>query len=149
MSSSRTSQWRRVNKQLLLSCCIDEDAQNSSDLQTQLQNQDQDIETVYHHPSPERIAEITESLHSDFDLFPSDNSDNFLNESNSSCHSSEEEENVFEAKSLLCDLASWSMSHNISHNSLNDLMKVLQKHVDSNLPTDARTVLNTPNTRSF
>lgn len=41
-------------------------------------------------------------------------------------------------------LAEWVISHNITHNACNALLKILNQHTSSNLPTNVRTLLQTP-----
>lgn len=46
---------------------------------------------------------------------------------------------------LSVGLASWSVAHNITHNALSDLLKILKPHIpNERLPLDARTLLRTP-----
>ncbi|MGL5101236.1 MAG: hypothetical protein ACRC6N_01530, partial [Plesiomonas sp.] len=45
---------------------------------------------------------------------------------------------------LCSDLADWTVTHNQTHKSLNDLLKILREHGHSELPKDSRTLLCTP-----
>lgn len=47
-------------------------------------------------------------------------------------------------------LRKWAIKHNIAHTALNDLLLIINKQYDSNLPLDSRTLLRTPkNTKQF
>ena len=134
--SSRTSQWRRINEQLLLNCLDTEIPVIQRENVTQTcEDQEGDITCL----SNSETSPVALSIPSD--PGPFDSSNNF--DSEHSIVSSSSDESV-DTNSLLNDLATWSISHNVSHNSLNDLMKLLRKHVNPDLPSDARTVLNTP-----
>lgn len=51
--------------------------------------------------------------------------------------------NVDENMSLNVQLSEWALTHNVPHNAVNDLLKILKPHF-SFLPLDARTLLGTP-----
>lgn len=41
-------------------------------------------------------------------------------------------------------LATWAISHNITHNACNSLLKIFRLYTSYNIPTDVRTLLQTP-----
>ncbi|MGH0151617.1 UNVERIFIED_CONTAM: hypothetical protein FKN15_037057 [Acipenser sinensis] len=49
-----------------------------------------------------------------------------------------------EEKSLVEDIASWMTTNQIKHNAADDLLKLLIKHGSTDLPSSARTLLETP-----
>lgn len=147
--SSRTSQWRNLNKQLL--CCLDEDSdemhahcsevvmgvnQNSPMSEDDLSNIVQNLTSLSSN------ALSGESSLEDFDGHP------LLleqtTESDTTTISSESEDDFTENESMLPELATWAMRQNLSHLAISGLMKILRKHVSKDLPADARTVLKTP-----
>ena len=140
--SSRISHWRRANEQLLLNCldteepCSPEEVASDRDEVASDRDEDKESDDL---SCSELSPTAPMTINSDPGSFDSPN-----HLSVSSIFSSSSDEDIINKAALLSDLANWSISHNISHNSLNDLMKLLQKNVNPNLPSDARTVLNTP-----
>ena len=142
--ASRTSHWRRLNEHVL-HCLNTEEPRNP----------EVDECPEYAPLQEENRIQICEDEESDVcpstsdgsilfsDVLSYDSLPSNLESEISSCYSSSEED-LTEKGSFLNDLATWSLSNNISHNSLNGLMKLLRKHVDPDLPTDSRTVLSTP-----
>ena len=59
---------------------------------------------------------------------------------------SETDENTEEPKCLSTDLASWAIRNKHSRISVCELLDILQRHGHHQLPKDARTLLQTPNT---
>lgn len=125
--SSRTSQWRYLNQQVLQSL------ENQSDQENERNNKQVEQTDCIEN-------DIQESLESSYEsqVGPLESIDSDSTMSESESISSEEDSN------FLSELSSWSISQNISHIALNGLLKILRKHMDSNLPSDARTVLKTP-----
>ena len=123
--ASRTSQWRQLNTRIL------------EPLET-----DADTEGVFIQENDAHYANVSYS-YNDVEL---SSADSFLEPDNieSSDCSSDESYLSEVGNNLKSELASWAMQQNISHIALNNLLKILQKHVNEDLPTDARTVLKTP-----
>ncbi|CAG7830702.1 unnamed protein product, partial [Allacma fusca] len=86
---------------------------------------------------------------SNFDVIESNSVDNTLIETSEYCKNnditsgSESDENVCSI-SLKEKLVEWSCKFNITHNAVDNLLKLLQSHVTSELPLSARTLLETP-----
>jgi len=49
-----------------------------------------------------------------------------------------------EAILLKNQIRAWTVSHNIRHSALRDLLKILQNHIREELPLDPRTLMKTP-----
>ena len=130
--SSRTSQWRHFNQQLIQ--CLESDSDAIENDQDNQNTADLDLPSV---------ESSTESLIEEMDILSEAISDpsSYNNDSDSSYESVENNTNQ---RSLCPDLASWAVSQNISHSALNSLLKILQNHHVEGLPSDARTLLKTP-----
>ncbi|KAL0148339.1 hypothetical protein M9458_056319 [Cirrhinus mrigala] len=69
-----------------------------------------------------------------------------INSLNESLGSDLEEEAEDDSRdlSLAAELSTWASEHQIKHNALDNLLKLLQRHGHNELPSTARTLLHTP-----
>ena len=126
--SSRVSKWRHRNS--ALNQLLDREFENEENLQMQCSNssfENEEIVDCDMNQSNSRILEDTTNSDSDSE------SDNDMNDIT-----------VDNEGNLVDNIAHWAIQHNITHNALNSLMNILKKHVSTELPADARTVLKTP-----
>ena len=132
--SSRTSQWRQFNQQLLRCLETDSDEQIIDQPANEIEhynlfNEENSVSgnSVSGNSSDGSVIEPMDIVSHCSDASSGDNSLEF--ENNGTLHSK---------------LATWAVRQNISHVALNGLLQILQGHVNEDLPTDARTVLRTP-----
>ncbi|CAH0551339.1 unnamed protein product [Brassicogethes aeneus] len=86
---------------------------------------------------PPLIPKTLNSLQLRQDFFPSCRFT--LSESNNQTNQ------VYDKNELLkSDLRKWTIDHNISHSAINALLKILNKNMENALPTDVRTLVQTP-----
>lgn len=104
------------------------------------------------HETPTHSNNTTLSAFNAFSLDSDDediayDSDNSIESDLSDCLSSSDDEWNNEEPDLKSKLASWAIEEQINHQSLKKLLGILREHpCHSNLPTDARTLCNTPRT---
>ena len=74
---------------------------------------------------------------------------NFVEMNNIPDEISKEVEELEEKSSLVDDLRNWALSHQIKHCAVSALLKLLKLHNINDLPSDSRTLLDTPTTTNI